>query len=162
MDCGVELASEDDPTKAFPASRTGEVFGVNYCTTTLTWWLSEAKLGVIIDMLLRLENNDKHTLRFLKSITGKLVHYRWMVPHDKFHLGHLIKASNVGPDEDLSRVVRVSEWCRAEAWYWRCLLPFCARRTALPDPDFSLPPWLSMPIRMQLGDLQLWDMGLVQ
>ena len=34
-DCGIKLAPEDDPSKAFPASRTGEVFGINYCT--LTW-----------------------------------------------------------------------------------------------------------------------------
>ena len=67
LDCGVELASENDPKKAFKASQTGEVFGVEYCTVTWTWWLREDKLAVIIDMLMKLENTDKHQLRFVKS-----------------------------------------------------------------------------------------------
>ena len=64
-----------------------------------------------------------------------------MVPHGKFHIGQLIKVSSVAPGTDLSRVVTVPEWARAEAWYWRSLLPFCARRVPLPNPDYSLPPW---------------------
>ena len=142
MDCGVELASEDDPNKAFSARQTGEVFGINYDTVTFSWWLSERKLGVIIDMLLKLDETDQHTLAFLKTIVGKLIHYRPMVPHGKFHIGQLIKVSSVAPGTDLSRVVTVPEWARAEAWYWRSLLPFCARRVPLPNPDFSLPPWV--------------------
>lgn len=141
LDCGVKLAPEEDKRKAFAASRTGEVFGVNYCTLSFTWWLGEDKLGVIVDMLLKVEESDQHTLAFLKSITGKLVHYRLMVPQGRFHLGQLIRASLTQQGEDLGRVVTVTEWCRAEAWYWRCLLPFCARRTVLPDPSFNLPPW---------------------
>ena len=141
LDCGVELASEDDPNKAFSARQSGEVFGVHYCTITFSWWLGENKLGVIISMLLKFDETDQHSLSFLKTIVGKLIHYRLMVPHGKFHLGQLIKVSSVAPGVDLRRVVTVSEWARAEAWYWRCLLPFCARRVPLPNPDFSLPPW---------------------
>ena len=108
-DCGVELASEDDSKKAFSATQVGEVFGVFYDTITFSWWLGEDKLGVIINMLLKIEESSQHTLAFLKTITGKLVHYRLMVPHGKYHLGQLIKVSCVGPMEDLSKVVEVSE-----------------------------------------------------
>ena len=140
-DCGVKLAAEDDPTKAFKSSQTGEVFGINYCTVTFSWWLDERKLGVIINMLLEREVSVQHSIRFLKSIVGKLVHYRLMVPQGKYHLGQLIKVSSAGPGENLDRIVRVSDWARTEAWYWRCLLPFCARRVKLPNPDMHLPPW---------------------
>ena len=38
-------------------------------------------------------------------------------------------------------MVTASEWCRAEAEFWRTLLPFCGRRMTLPDPDYKLPSW---------------------
>ena len=138
---GVLLALEDDPKKAFSASRSGEVFGVHYCTLTFTWWLGEDKLSVIIDMLMKVEKTDQHTLGFMKQITGKLVHYRLMVPQGKYHLGQLIRSTLCRAGEDMSKMVTVSEWARAEAWYWRCLLPFCGHRVRIPDPSYELPPW---------------------
>ena len=59
-DCGVQLAPEDDPKKAFSASQTGEVFGVLYDTESFTWWLREDKVAEIIHMLLMLEQTAKH------------------------------------------------------------------------------------------------------
>ena len=141
MDCGVELASESDPKKAFSASQTGEVFGVEYDTVEFTWWLREDKLAVIINMLLMVEQTDRHKIRFLKAITGKLVHYRQMVPLGKFHLGQLIRMSIVGEDKNMEKVVTVTDWAREEAWFWRNMLPFCSKRTVLPDPDYCLPDW---------------------
>ena len=35
-DCGVQLAPEDDPNKAFAAAQGGEVFGIQYCTRSFT------------------------------------------------------------------------------------------------------------------------------
>ena len=140
-DCGIKLAPEDDPSKAFPASRTGEVFGINYCTLTWSWWLGERKLGVVINMLLKMEESSIHSLRFVKTVVGKLIHLRLLVPQGKYHLGQLIRMSKAGPDEDLGREIQLSDWARAEAWYWRCLLPFCARKVVLPNPDFCHPPW---------------------
>ena len=141
MDCGVKLAPEDNPKKAFAARQEGEVFGVNYNTVSWTWWLSEEKLGVIIDMLLKLEEGSEHTLLFLKRITGKLMAYRRLVPQGKFHLGQLVKVSSSGSNCDMMRIVTVSDWARYEAWFWRTMLPFCAHRVRLPDPDSHLPPW---------------------
>ena len=112
-----------------------------YDTLAFSWWLREDKLAVIIEMLLKVEQGSTHTVRFMKSVTGKLVHYRLMVPDGKFHLGQLIKASGTKEEEHLDKVVALSDWARAEAWYWRCLLPFCAKRMPLPDPDYGLPPW---------------------
>ena len=112
-----------------------------YDTVAFTWWLREDKLAVIVNMLLKLEESDTHKLKFVKSITGKLVHYRLMVPDGKFHLGQLIRVSKAGPKEDLNKLVKVTDWCRSEAWFWRTMLPFCSKRIILPEPNFNLPPW---------------------
>ena len=138
LDCGVILASEDDPKKAFSAAQEGEVFGVTYNSREFTWWLREDKQAVIVHMLGLLEQTGEHKLSFLKRIVGKLVHYRLMVPNGKFYLGQLVKVSQ---GEDLEEVVRVTDWARAEAWYWRHVMPFCGQRTRLPDPEYCLPPW---------------------
>ena len=141
LDCGVLLASEDDPKKAFAAAQEGEVFGVVYNSLEFTWWLREDKQAVIIHMLCLLEATAEHKLRFLKRIVGKLVHYRLMVPNGKYYLGQLIKVSFSEPGDDLEKVVRLTDWARAEAWYWRNVMPFCGRRTRIPDPAYRLPPW---------------------
>ena len=90
----MQLAPEDDPKKAFAAAQEGEVFGIEYCTKSFTWWLREDKLGVILDMLRQVEEREILTLGFVKSLTGKLIHYRLMVPLGKYHLGQLIRMSS--------------------------------------------------------------------
>ena len=141
LDCGVMLASEEDPKKAFASAQEGEVFGVVYNSREFTWWLREDKMSVIVHMLCALEQSAEHKLRFVKRIVGKLVHYRMMVPNGKFYLGQLIKVSFSEPGDNLEKVVRMTDWARAEAWYWRNMLPFCGRRTRIPDPFYCLPPW---------------------
>ena len=141
MDCGVMLASEDDPKKAFSSSQEGEVFGVMYNSKEFTWWLRQDKQAIIVHMLMLLEQAEEHKLRFLKRIVGKLIHYRLMVPNGKFYLGQLIKVSTSDQEADLEMMVRVPDWARAEAWYWRNVMPFCGHRTRLPDPGYCLPPW---------------------
>ena len=141
LDCGVLLVPEDDPKKAFAASQEGEVFGVTYNTKEFTWWLREDKQAIIIDMLCSLEKTSEHKLRFLKRIVGKLIHYRLMVPNGKFYLGQLIQVSKSIPGEDLEKVVKMTDWARAEAWYWRNVMAYCGHRTRLPDPSYCLPPW---------------------
>ena len=140
-DCGVQLAPEDDPKKAFAAAQEGEVFGIEYCTKSFTWWLREDKPGVILDMLRQVEEQKVLTLGFVKSLTGKLIHYRLMVPLGKYHLGQLIRMSISKVEDRMDREVEVTEWARAEVYYWSTMLPFCGRRTLLPDPDYQLPPW---------------------
>ena len=160
QDCGVQLAPEDDPKKAFAASQTGEVFGVEYCTLTFTWWLREDKIGVILDMLKKVEEESMQKLGFIKSIVGKLVHYRLMVPMGKYYLGQLIRMGISGAGDSMNREVEVTEWARAEAHYWGVMLPFCGRRTVLPDPDFQLPPWtLTADTDAAGGTRKCWGYG---
>jgi hypothetical protein len=79
-------------------------------------------------------------LGFVKSIVGKLIAYRLMVPNGKYYLGQLIRISRSGPMDSMDRQVIVSDWARSEAWFWRNMMPFCGKRTHLPDPDYCLPP----------------------
>ena len=85
LDCRVLLAPEEDKKKAFAATQEGEVFGVMYNTVSFTWWLREDKIAQIVQMLLKLEELDIHKLGFVKSIVGKLIHYRTMVPNGKYY-----------------------------------------------------------------------------
>ena len=159
-DCGVQLAPEDDPKKAFSAAQEGEVFGIEYCTRSFTWWLRDDKLGVIVDMLRQVEELKPVTLGFAKSLAGKLVHYRLMVPMGKYHLGQIIRMSISKGEERLDKEVEVTEWALAEVSYWSVMLPFCGRRTLLPDPDFQLPPWtLTADTDAAGGSMRSWGYG---
>ena len=137
---GVELAEETDPDKAFAPCQEGRVFGLEYDTQSFTWWFWEDKLARIVDTLNRVIEQPDHTLRFMKSLAGKIMDVRLMVPYGKFNVGQIIKCAT-GTEEDLEAMVTATEWCRAEAFFWKALLPFCGKRMPLPDPDESMPPW---------------------
>ena len=159
-DCGVRLASEEDPKKAFAARQEGEVFGVEYCTKSWTWWLREDKLSIMLKMLRCMEEEKIHKLGFIKSIAGKLVHYRLMVPQGKFHLGQIIRMGRSSPKENMERMVELSDWAREEANFWRLRLGFCSRRTLLPDPSYRLPPWtLTVDTDAAGGSTKNWGYG---
>ena len=137
---GVELASISDPDKAFKPCQEGRVFGIDYDTKSFTWWLREDKLGRIIVSLRTLVDLPEHRVRSLKSIAGKIMDVRLMVPGGKYNVGQILKFAGGNLDE-MDKEIKVSDWCRAEAYFWMTMLPFCGRRVTLPDPDVSLPPW---------------------
>ena len=137
---GVELADISDPDKAFEPCQEGRVFGIEYNSRDFTWWIREDKLSYIISSLDALISTKEHSVRFMKSVAGKVMDIRLMVPNGRFNVGQIVKCAggNVGA---MDMVIEVSEWCRAEAYFWRTMLPFCGRRTPLPDPDWTLPTW---------------------
>ena len=141
LDCGVELAPEGDKMKAFSASQEGEVFGVMYDTVNWTWWLREEKQLCIVHMLWSLEMSKVHKLGFVKSLVGKLIYYRQMDPNGRIYIGQLIRVSRSSPEERMDKEIEVIDTARSEAWFWRNMMPFCGRRTLLPDLSFCLPPW---------------------
>ena len=100
--CGVKLASECDPKKAFSASQQGEIFGVNYCTVKMD-------MVAIIHMLQQLEERKEHSMIFLKRITGKLIAYRRLILQGKYYMGQLVKASSRGSNYNIERIVMVSD-----------------------------------------------------
>ena len=81
---GVDLDDGDSPNKAFGPSHEGMALGIMYDTQSFTWWLREDKLGYIIEALTGLIEDPDQTVLFMKSITGKIIDVRLMVPHGKF------------------------------------------------------------------------------
>ena len=137
-DIGVELAEVTDPDKAFAPCQEGRVFGIEYNTVEFTWWLREDKLGYILRSLDNVIENNVQKVKHMKSLAGKIMDVKLMVPTGKYNVGQILKfagGNNDSPDVE----IEVSNWCRAEAYFWRTMLPFCGRRVALPDPDQGLP-----------------------
>ena len=141
-DCNIQLASESDKDKAFEACQEGVVFGVVYNTATFTCWLREDKLSRLMEMLDQITDNPDQTIHYMKRVAGKVVAYKMLVPHGKFYMGQLIRMAGLyDPEkESMNKVIRVSDWARSEAYFWRVMLPFCGKRIILPNPDFHLPP----------------------
>ena len=137
---GVELADVSDPDKAFAPCQEGQVFGIQYNTASFTWWLREDKLGRIMNSLSALIEEGEHKVRFLKSVAGKIMDVRLLVPNGKYNVGQIVKFAGGNIDE-MDKEISVSDWCRAEAMFWHTMLPFCGKRMPLPDPDTCQPPW---------------------
>jgi hypothetical protein len=93
-----------------------------------------------MEALTRVVEEPEQTLRFMKSVAGKIIDIRLMVPGGKFNVGQLIR-HGIGEKSDLDRLFPVSDWCREEAMFWRTMLPFCGGKVPLPDPDDCLPVW---------------------
>ena len=138
----IQLADEADPDKAFSPRREGQVLGVDYDTTTMTWHLREDKLAGILTIIVDIMEEGEATVRTMKRICGKLIDIRNLIPGGKIHLVHLImEAGSVTEKEDMEKVVTVSDWCRADLWYFSLVLPAYGRRTVLQDPDRRPDTW---------------------
>ena len=98
-----------------------------------TWFLSEEKLTIILIMLEKAISSEELDQRFFKSVCGKLIHLRCFVKDSRFKLGQIILAAN--QTTDLAALVKASEWCKSDMFWWKVVLPVHSRRTALPDPD---------------------------
>ena len=130
---GVKLAPADDPDKAFGPSTSGIVLGVCYDTVDWVWFLREDKLSIILNMIEDIMENEEVTQRYVKSMMGKLMNIRSLVPNGKYYLGNLIQDSH--QTEDLEAMVTVSDWTRADLAWWKLVLPLCNKRTKLQDHD---------------------------
>ena len=136
------MASEDDPDKAFKPKTEGQVLGVDYDSTSMTWHLRQDKLSIILGMIEEILEDGEVTVRMLKKLCGKLVDLRCLIPGAKFHLAHLLMdACSVTEPEMLDTTVEVSDWCRADLKYFSLVLPVYSSRTRLQDPDRKPDTW---------------------
>ena len=110
------------------------MLGVCYNTVDFVWFLREDKLSIILNMIQNAIEDMEMSQRMVKSLTGKLVDLRFLVPNSKYHLAFLMKDANQWND-DLERMVSLSDWTRADLTWWRVMLGVCTRKTKLPDPD---------------------------
>ena len=90
----IKLAEESDPDKAFPPKTEGQVLGVDYDSTTMTWFLRQDKISGILSIIQEVMEEGEATARVLKKLCGKLVDIRNLIPGAKFHLAHLLMAAS--------------------------------------------------------------------
>ena len=133
---GVELADTADPDKAFAPCTAGMILGVFYDTNEFVWSLREDKLSIIMNMLEYGIEMEEMTQRFVKSLCGKLVDIRCLVPLSKFYLSQLIQDANQYTEpKDMDKMVGLTDWTRADLSWWKLVLPLFNNKTKLQDPD---------------------------
>ena len=141
-DLGIKLASADDPDKAFEPKCEGQVLGVDYDSTSMTWHLRQDKISIILSILHEVMEEGEATVRVLKKLCGKLVDIRCLIPGARFHLAHLLMvASSLAEPESFDTIVKVDEWCRADLFYFSLVLPVYSHRTVIQDPDRRPDSW---------------------
>ena len=139
---GVKLADVNDPDKAFKPKTEGQVLGVDYDSTTMTWSLRQDKISIILGIITEVMEEGEATARVIKKICGKLIDIRGLIPGAKFHLAHLLMLSgSVTESSEMERVLLLDDWCRADLYYFSLILPVYSRRTKLTDPDRRPDTW---------------------
>ena len=112
---GVELASEDDPSKAFPPKQKGEILGILYDGQNWTWQMPNDKglrLMVQIGEAIRsgyIKNGDA------VSLAGKINHYSNMV-NGKFNRCLLVHLGNA--DERDEKVIKIGNQAMLSLVWW--------------------------------------------
>ncbi len=67
------------------------VFGVHYNTAAWTWAVPEEKLAGICNMLRNAIDSDTVEPKTMKSLTGKLIHVKPLVPAGRFNIDKIMK-----------------------------------------------------------------------
>ena len=139
---GVKLADSSDPDKCFGPRTEGQVLGIDYDSTTMTWYLGQDKMSGILMILAGVLEEGEATARVLKKLCGKRIDIRCLISGAKFHLAHLLMAAGSFTEAgDMEKIVTVDEWCRADLFYFSLVLPAYSSRTRLTDPDKKPDTW---------------------
>ena len=136
---GVRLAPRDDPEKAFPPSKHGIVFGVEYDTVEWTWGLPREKLAKIAQQIREILEETEVRQDEIQSIVGRIIHVRPLVQDGRFHVDHLMELLSVS--ELPASLVTLTEGFKRQLYFWYITLVACSGRAAIPAPEQPLPPW---------------------
>jgi hypothetical protein len=137
---GVKLASRDDPDKSFAPSHTGVVFGVEYDTANWTWSIPHEKRARLITTLKEVIQAERISGRQAKSVTGKLIHIKALLPAAKYNMAHIMRLAIAGPDDDLDQIqVEVSPECKRQIMHWILLLQACPGWISIPNEPRPMP-----------------------
>jgi hypothetical protein len=138
---GIKLASRDDPDKSFGPSHGGVVFGVEYNTLDWTWSIPQEKRARLIMTLRETTNVERITARQAKSIVGKLIHIKALLPAAKYNISHIMRLAATEPDVDLDNTtVDIDADCRRQLWHWILLLQACPGWITIPK-EIPHMPW---------------------
>jgi hypothetical protein len=138
---GVKLASRDDPDKSFAPCKRGVVFGVDYDTDNWCWSIPDEKRARLIVTLKEAVAADEITARQAKSIVGKLIHIKALLPAAKYNICHIMRlGAAAAPDADLDATwVPLDPQCKRQLWHWILLLQACPGWITIPNDSRPMP-----------------------
>jgi hypothetical protein len=138
---GIKLASREDPDKSFAPRRRGVVFGIEYDTENWTWAIPDEKRARLLISLKETIQAEEISARQAKSIVGKLIHIKSLLPAAKFNISHIMRLAASDPEADLdSTFVKVEPSCKRQLWHWVLLLQACPGWISIPK-QLTPVPW---------------------
>jgi hypothetical protein len=135
---GVRLAPQDSQDKAFGPQKSGVIFGIHYNTEDWTWSIPDKKLAGILEAIAKATSKQTLSDKEVRSLMGKLINVKPLIPAGKFHSNHLMAAL---ADSQSSKSVRLSDQCKRQLQFWAVMLKSCNKRLTIPDPRAVMPPW---------------------
>jgi hypothetical protein len=136
---GVQLASTDDPDKAFSPCTAGVVLGVYYDTVAWTWRIPTEKLNRLILLIRAALSAESMPQHEIWSLVGRLLHYAPLIPTGRFNIGHLVKATSISTLR-LYPVV-VSADMKRQLHFWLIMLRTTDGLASIPPPFMRRVPW---------------------
>jgi hypothetical protein len=129
---GVELAPREDKEKSFTPSTSGVVFRVFYDTVSWIWAIPEEKLNRICNMLADTIEAERVVAKEFRSLAGKLLHVKPLVPAGRFNIDKIMKTyAKAARTED---EVEISGPCRRPLRFWLLFLRVCSGLVDIPRP----------------------------
>ena len=139
---GIILAPRDDPDKSFAATTSGQVLGICYDTIAWTWWISDEKLAIILNMLKELILADECEQWVLWKINGKIINIMSLLPPGKFNVDQLICSANVNTHKaDRKKLVKLWHELKDQMRWWLLFLKMCNGRMSIPNLERKSPVW---------------------
>ena len=81
--CGISLADESKPEKAFPPSAKGEILGIEYDLKRWTLNMDDRRWSVLVRELCKMEREKGAGMKAVESVVGKLNYYAALIPGGK-------------------------------------------------------------------------------
>jgi hypothetical protein len=113
------------------------VFGVFYNTEDWTWSIPDAKLQNIVAAIQEAVESKVLSDKQVRSLMGKLINVKPLVPGGRFHVDHLMAAL---ADSQKQKKVSLLLLCKEQLKFWSLMLRSCNKRLSIPSLG-GLPPW---------------------
>jgi len=134
---GIRLAPKDNPEKAFPPSKQGVVFGIAYNTEDWSWHVPNDKMARIHQQIKAATATDETHEKEVKSLVGKLIHIKALMPSARFNMDHIMKWL---ADSNNMDIVPTSTACKQQLQFWADLLLTCNGYMKIPEMPTHIPP----------------------
>ena len=117
--CGISLADESKPEKAFPTSAKGEILGIEYDLKRWTWNMDDRRWSVLVRELCKIEREKEAGMKAVEYLVDKLNYYATLVPGGKRNssmIGNVVRRSKGRHDTRWMKfdkeILRLVKWWR--------------------------------------------------